>query len=123
MRFALSGGHRHESRFLAALMEGGAVRRGRGRPRLRPKRVAADKGYSYDSLRAYLRRRGVGAVIPTRKDQRTRPSFDREAYRERNLVERAFGRLKEFRRIATRYEKLEASFLAMLHLAAIRAWL
>ena len=124
MRFALSGGHRHESRFLAELMENGAVRRaGPGRPRLRPARVAADKGYSYDSLRAYLRKRGVGAVIPTRSNQRRRPLFDGEAYRRRNLVERAFGRLKEFRRVATRYEKLEASFLAMLHLAAIRAWL
>jgi transposase len=124
MCFALSGGQRHESRFLAELMQKGTVgRTGAGRPRLRPERVAADKGYSYPSLRAYLRRRGIGAVIPTRSDQRRSPRFDGEAYRERNAVERAFGRLKQFRRIATRYEKLASSYLAMLTLAAIRMWL
>lgn len=124
MCFALSGGQRHESRFLAELMEKGAVARtSSGRPRLRPKRVAADKGYSYPSLRSYLRRRGIGALIPTKSNQRLRPRFDKEAYRERNAVERAFGRLKQFRRIATRYEKLEASYLAMLTIAAIKVWL
>lgn len=105
-------------------MEKGAVgKAGPGRPRLRPKRVAADKGYSYPSLRAYLRRRGIGAVIPTRSDQRRSPRFDVEAYRRRSAVECAFGRLKQFRRIATRYEKLEASYLAMLTIAAIKVWL
>ena len=105
-------------------MEKGAVKRtGPGRPRLRPKRVAGDKGYSYPSVRAYLRKRGIGAVIPTRSDQRRRPGFDKEAYRERNLVERAIGRLKQFRRLATRYEKLADSYLAMLTIGAIRIWL
>ena len=124
MCFALSGGQRHESRFLAELMEKGAVAKtGPGRPRLRPKRVAADKGYSYPSLRSCLRRRGIGAVIPTKSNQRLRPRFDKEAYRERNAVERALGRLKQFRRIATRFEKLEASSLAMLTIAATKVWL
>lgn len=91
-------------------------------PRLRPKRVAADKAYSHPSLRAYLRRRGIGAVIPTKSNQRRRPRFDGEAYRERSLVERCVGRLKEHRRVATRYEKLAKSYLAMLQLAAILMW-
>lgn len=124
MGFALSGGERHESRYVETLMEQGAVARpGRGRPRLRPKRVVADKGYSYPRVRQYLRRRGIGAVIPTRSDQRHRPRFDRRAYRERNRVERLFNRLKQFRRIATRYEKRAANYLAMLTLGAIVLWL
>jgi transposase len=124
MVFALSGGERHESRYVEVLMERGAVKRpGRGRPRLRPERVAADKGYSYPRVRRYLRRRGIGAVIPTRVDQRRHPRFDRQAYRHRNRVERLFNRLKQFRRIATRYEKRAANYLAMLTLGAILLWI
>jgi len=120
----VSGGERHESRYVEPLMEGGAVKRpGRGRPRLRPHRVAGDKGSSYRRVRQYLRRRGIGAVIPTRVDQRRNPRFDRRAYRERNRVERLFNRLKQFRRIATRYEKRAANYLAMLTLGAILLWL
>jgi transposase len=124
MVVVVSAGQRHESRFVDALMERGAVKRpGRGRPRLRPNRVAGDKGYSYRRVRQYLRRRGIGAVIPTRVDQRRNPRFDRLAYRERNRVERLFNRLKQFRRIATRYEKRAANYLAMLTLGAILLWL
>ena len=60
------------------------------------------------------------AVIPTRKDQRRNPRFDREAYRRRNVVERCIGWLKECRRLATRHEKLAVNFLAMVKLAMIR---
>jgi transposase len=124
MVVAVSAGQRHESRYVETLLERGAVKRpGRGRPRLRPKRVAGDKGYSYRRVRQYLRRRGIGAVIPTRSDQRRSPRFDRLAYRERNRVERLFNRLKQFRRIATRYEKRAANYLAMLTLGAILLWL
>ena len=83
----------------------------------------ADKGYSYPSIRAELRRRGIAAVIPTRSDQRRRPGFDRQAYRERNRVERSVGRLKQFRRVATRYEKLAVNYLAIVKLAAALIWL
>ena len=127
----VSAGQRHEAPFLPSLMEQGAVKRpgpggrpGRGRPRLRPARVVGDKGYSYPSVRTYLRRRGVGAVIPRRADQGGRASrFDRAAYRERNRVERAIGRLKQYRRVATRYEKRAANYLAMVKLAAVLVWL
>ena len=60
---------------------GAAETPGRGRPRRRPRRLAGDKGYSYRRIRRYLRRRGIKAVIPTRKDQRRNPRFDKEAYR------------------------------------------
>ena len=106
------------------LLEQGAVRRaGRGRPRVRPRRAAGDKAYSYRRVRHYLRRRGIGAIIPTRRDQRCNPHFDRAAYRERNRVERLINRLKQFRRVATRYEKRAANYLAMVTVAAITLWL
>jgi transposase len=96
-----------------------------GRPRSRPKRVAGDKGYSFDRIRAWLRRRAIGAVIPQRSNQaaahRGRPrEFDREAYRRRSIIECCVGWLKECRRVATRFEKLAVNFLAMAKLAIIQ---
>jgi transposase len=124
MVFVLTGGERHEQPVLPILMERGAVRRqGRGRPRIRPDRVAGDKGYSSPTVRCYLKERRIGAVIPTKADEAPVPSFDREAYRERNVIERLINRLKQWRRIATRYEKRAANYLAMLTLAAILLWL
>lgn len=97
----------------------------RGRARSRPKRVAGDKGYSFDRIRTWLRRRAIGAVIPQRSDQaarhRGRPlSFDREAYRRRSIIECCVGWLKECRRIGTRFEKLAVNFLAMAKAAIIQ---
>jgi transposase len=120
----LPGGERNEQIALEAVLDRGAVRRhGRGRPRLRPRRVAGDKGYSSPTARRRLRRRGITPVIPTRSDQRRQPRFDRAAYRRRNLVERLINRLKQFRRIATRYEKRAANYLAMVVIGMIRLWL
>lgn len=85
--------------------------------------MAGDKGYSSPTARRHLRRRGIGAVIPTRRDQRRRPRFDRAAYRRRNRIERLIGRLKQFRRIATRYERRAANYLAMIIIGMIRLWL
>ena len=81
--------------------------------------------------RAALRRRGIPHVIPERDDQRARwahkpgrkPAFDREAYRRRNVVERCVNRLKQWRGIATRFEKRAANFRAMVVLAATMIWL
>ena len=109
---------------MPALLDGGAVRRpGPGRPRLRPQRVAADKGYSSLTVRAALRRRGIGAVIPTRSDQRRRARFDRAAYRERGRIEQTINRLKQCRAVATRYDKLAVSYAAMVTIACITLWL
>ncbi len=85
--------------------------------------MVGDKGYSAPTIRRLLRWHGIGAVIPTRSDQRPSPRFDRAAYRQRNRVERLINRLKQWRRIATRYEKRARSYLAMLTLAAILLWL
>ena len=86
--------------------------------------MAGDKGYTGRRIRAYLRRRGIGAVIPRQKrEPRRGVRFDRAAYRERNRVERTINRLKQHRALATRYEKPEETFHALLTLAAILLWL
>jgi transposase len=98
-----TAGERHEQFALDALVDKGAVPRpGRGRPRLRPRRMAGDRGYSSPPARRRLRQRRIEPVIPTRKDQPRQLNFDKAAYRERNIVERLIGRLKQSRRIATR---------------------
>lgn len=123
MVLLLTAGQRHEQVMFEFLMERGAVKRRRGgRPRLRPDRVAGDKGYSSRKIRRYLRRRGIGVVIARQKRER-RTRFDQAAYRKRNVVERLIGRLKQFRRVATRYEKRAVNYLAMLTIAAIVLWL
>lgn len=120
----LTSGERHEQTALEALLDQGAIRRpGRGRPRLRPRAVAGDKGYSSPTARARLRRRGIRPVIPSKSNERRQPHFDRAAYRLRNQVERLINRLKQFRRIATRYEKRAVNYLAMLHIGMIKLWL
>ena len=123
-------GQRHEVTQLEALLDGGAVKRsgpdgrpGRGQPRKRPAKLVGDKGYSFPSARRLLRRRGIRAVIPTKSDQRRRPRFDRAAYRGRNRVERSVGRLKQFRRVATRYDKRAVNYLAWVTLATAITWL
>jgi transposase len=121
----LTAGERHEQSVFEPLMERGAVKRpgGRGRPRHRPKRLVGDKGYSSRKVRHYLRRHGIRATIPKKRNERPQQSFDRELYRERNKVERCINRLKQFRRVATRYEKLAVNYLAMVTIAAILIWL
>jgi transposase len=105
-------------------MEHGAVKRaGRGRPRVRPERVVGDKGYSSGKVRRYLQRRGITAVIARRSNEPQQKPFDRERYRERNRVERLINRLKQARRVATRYEKLAVNYLAMVTISAILIWL
>lgn len=124
MVFILTEGQCHEQPILPLLMEQGAVKRiGPGRPRIRPERVAGDKGYSSPPIRGYLKGRQIGAVIPTKANEEPDPTFDRVAYRERNIVERLINRLKQWRRVATRYEKRASNYFAMLTVAAILLWL
>jgi transposase len=101
----------------------GIRRPGPGRPRLRPASVIADRGYSGRPVLGDLRRRAIRAVIPQRRNERPTYLIDWTAYRRRNEVERLVNRLKQYRRVATRYEKLAATYLAMVTLAAIRLWL
>jgi transposase len=124
MVFELTPGQQHEATVFEKLMHGGDIKRaGRGRPRRLPARLAADKAYSNRMVRMYLRRRGIGIIIPRKSNEKHKGHFDKDAYKQRNLVERFFNRLKQFRRIATRYEKRASNYKAMLTLAAILFWL
>ncbi|MFG2440779.1 IS5 family transposase [Streptomyces sp. NPDC048508] len=104
-----------------------------GRPRTRPDMGLADKAYSSRAIREHLRKRGIRAVIPVPADQRGHrlrrgsrggrpPAFDRAAYKQRNTVERCINRVKQWRGIATRYEKTATIYLAGLHIAGIFLW-
>jgi transposase len=131
----LTGGNVNDTTMFESVMAGVVWRRpGPGRPATRPHRVLADKGYSSRANRAYLRRRGIRAVIPERRDQQANrarrgsaggrpPGFDKSAYRRRNVVERCFNRLKQYRAIATRYDKTALSYQAMIDLATLKMWL
>lgn len=117
--FALTGGEKHDAPQLLRLVDIGAIRRaGRGRPRLRPACIAGDKGYDSAALRSALRRRGIEPLIPSRSNRKRMLPFDKERYRERNVIERCIGRLKQWRRVATRYEKLAFNYLAVILVAA-----
>jgi transposase len=85
--------------------------------------LAADKAYNNRRIRQYLRRHKIGIVIPRKSNERRRGPFNKAAYRQRNTVERLFNRLKQNRRIATRYEKRAVNYLAMLTIASIILWL
>ncbi|SEE23566.1 Transposase DDE domain-containing protein [Streptomyces misionensis] len=101
-----------------------------GRPRTTPDTVLADKAYSSRAIRSYLRRRRIRAMIPQPADQAANrkrlgsrggrpPGFDRDAYKHRNTVERCINKLKQWRGLATRYDKTATTYLAGLHIAAI----
>jgi len=109
-------------------------RPGGGRPRTRPDRVRGDKAYSSRATRTLLRRRRIGAVIPEPSDQvanRKRrgsgvgrpPAFDAEDYKGRNVVERNFNDVKQWRALATRYDKHARNYLGALTLAALLTWI
>ena len=85
--------------------------------------VIADKGYDADWLRGKIEEQGGTAVIPPRRHRKTKLTYDETLYRERNFIERFFNKLKHFRRVATRYDKLLANFLGFVKIAAIAIWL
>ena len=84
--------------------------------------VVADRGYDAMALVEQIRSRGAQAHIPTQRDRKVQRSVDRTIYRQRNLVERYFNKIKHFRRIATRFEKLAVTYLAAVALASARLW-
>ena len=112
VRCRLSAGQRHDAPQALPLLEG-----------LAPAYLIADRGYDSDPLVAELARRGTQAVIPPRRKRRQPRAYDEPRYAQRHPVERLFSRLKQFRRVATRYDKLDRHFLAFIHLAATVLWL
>jgi transposase len=88
-----------------------------------PTSLLADRGYDADRLRKVLLIAGVNPIIPYKSNRRAPLPLDRALYRQRNWIERVIGYLKQFRRVATRYDKTACSFLATLELAAVRIWL
>ncbi|EPR44205.1 transposase, IS4 [Desulfovibrio sp. X2] len=85
--------------------------------------VIADRGYDSNEIAAEVKKMGAEPVIQPRSHRNAPREYDRYLYRERNLIERMFCRLKQFRRIASRYDKLSSSYLSFLHIASISIWL
>jgi len=135
MAVGLTAGQAGDNPQLLPLLDAVSVARtGPGRPRQRPDRVVADRAYSHPSTRAALRARGIAFTSPERTDQTDRrkakgsaggrpPAFDRDIYAGRNVVERCFARLKQFRALATRYAKRAAYYRSILIIAAVVLWL
>ncbi|WP_406364608.1 IS5 family transposase [Streptomyces sp. NBC_00645] len=133
LAFVLTPGQAGDAPAFEQVMARIRVPRPVGRPRSTPSAVLADKAYSSRAIRRHLRRRGIRAVIPQPADQAANrkrlgrlggrpPTFDREAYKQRNTVERCINKLKQWRGLATRYDKTATIYLAGLHLAAIFIW-
>lgn len=112
VRLLLIGGQTHDSVPARKLLSG-----------IIAEYVLADKAYDTDSLLVDVENRGITAVIPPRRNRRVQREYDKHLYKERHLIECFFCKLKEFRRVASRYEKLGATFLAMVTIAACLIWM
>jgi transposase len=112
VRLALSAGQAADMRAVPDLLAG-----------LAPgSDVVADRGYDYDEVRERIRTAGGRDHVPTTRQKRKQITVPPALYRQRNLIERCFNRLKHFRRIATRFDKLARNYLSAVALAAIRLW-
>ena len=111
LRFILTGGHVHDVTQASALVAG-----------WQPSHVIADKGYDSQAFVDDIEKAGALAVIPPRSSRKSPRAYDVEVYKQRNLIERCFNKLKHFRRIATRYDRKATYFLAFLYLAAASVW-
>lgn len=85
--------------------------------------LIADRGYDSNAIREALQDANIEPVIPSRSNRKQPASFNRETYKLRNRIERMFNKLKNWRRIATRYDKSASSFLAFVTVASVKLWL
>ena len=108
VEFILTGGQEADINQGMALIEGHDV-----------EAVIADKGYDGDDFVAAIEAGGAAAVIPPKKNRTFKREYDKHLYKERNLAERFINRIKQYRRVATRYEKTARNFLGFVHVAAI----
>jgi len=111
-RFVLTGGQAHDITQAATLLQ-----------EIDPNAVVADKAFDADHLREHIAQLGAKAVIPPRSNRNHPASYDKYQYKNRNLIERYFCRIKHFRRIATRYDKLAQRFASFIALVAAFVWL
>jgi putative transposase len=107
-----SPGQRNDIAFAHALIDG-----------FQASATIADKGYDADHLCDRLAQAGTDVVIPPKRNRKVQRPYDAHLYKERNLIECFFNKLKQFRRVATRYDKLLANFMGFVKLAAIAIWL
>ena len=113
VRLGLTAGQAHDAPAALGLLD-----------RLAPRTIVlGDKAYDAGSIRDLIEAQGAVPNIPAKSNRKWKPCFSKTLYRQRNLVERFFSKLKHFRRVATRYDKLAENFLAMVKLASMRLWL
>ena len=112
LRFILTGGERHDITQAAALVED-----------LAAEHVIADKGYDSEAFVAHLKGRASEAVIPSRATNKVQREIDRHLYKERHLVENQIGKLKHFRRVFSRFDKLAKNYLSFIYFASTLIWL
>lgn len=120
-------GQQHESTMLEPLLDGVTIAGKPGRPRQRFATVAGDKGYDAQAVRQAIAERGGQPLIPYRRLKngsypKRAARFDKQQYKRRNIIERLIGKVKECRRIATRYEKLAETYRTFIVLGFIRVW-
>lgn len=111
-RWSLTAGQMHDCQQAVPLLAG-----------LLSSAVIADKAYDADALIAHIQEIGAAAVIPPRANRRDQRPYDKHQYKHRNLIERFFLRIKHFRRIATRYDKLAERFSSFIAIVAAFLWL
>lgn len=112
LRFVLTPGQRHDSKPVPELLDG-----------LQAKALLADKAYDSDKIVQAAEKRGMQVIIPSRVNRKKQRVLDRHHYKARHLVENLFQRMKVFRRVATRFDKLDVTFLGFVHIAGTMKWL
>lgn len=112
LRFVLTPGQRHDSKPVPELLDG-----------LAAKALLADKAYDSDKIVQGAEKQGMQVIIPSKVNRKTQRTLDKDRYKARHLVENLFQRMKVFRRVATRFDKLDIRFLGFVHIAGIMKWL